>query len=285
MSQLPAVADVLDETAALNGLAPRNNGFQLEPRCRVCRNDTLRIKVNNLLASGASYAMILRALRDDNAKLDKADRVTIDSIRNHTNRHFPVQNVAKATYRRILERRAQENGVDFVKGVATAITPMAFYETVMVKGFETLVDSGTTVDVNTGMIAAGRLQALIDLGPAVPELPTTWCRWIASSTRSIPRCRRWCGRRSCARSMDPSRLIHRRMSSKTVTTWRTSTRPRNPRSQTRTAGLRVHRWTASSRRPAPRSRRRRCILRKLNGADETSRAAGGRGRRRLRARR
>jgi hypothetical protein len=64
--------------------------------------------------------------------------------------------------RRILERRAQENGVDFVTGVATAITPMAFYETVMVKGYETLVDSGTEVDVNTGMIAAGRLQALIE---------------------------------------------------------------------------------------------------------------------------
>ena len=162
MSQLPALADVLDETAALNGWAPRHNGFHLEPRCRVCRNDTLRIKVNDLLASGASYAMILRALRDDNAKLDKGDQVTIDSIRNHTTRHFPVQNVAKATYRRILEQRAQQNSVDFVEGVATAITPLAFYETVMVKGYETLVDSDTEVDVNTGMIAAGRLQALID---------------------------------------------------------------------------------------------------------------------------
>jgi hypothetical protein len=40
--------------------------------------------------------------------------------------------------------------------------PMAFYETVMVKGYETLVDSDTTVDVNTGMIAAARLQALIE---------------------------------------------------------------------------------------------------------------------------
>jgi hypothetical protein len=142
-------------------LAPRNNGFQLEPRCRVCRNDTLRIRVNNLLASGRSYAMILRAVQDDSAKLDKPDRVSIDSIRNHTVRHFPVQNVAKATYRRILERRAQENGVDFVTGVATAITPMAFYETVMVTGYETLVDSDTRVDVNTGMIAAGRLQSTV----------------------------------------------------------------------------------------------------------------------------
>ena len=136
--------------------------FPLEPRCRVCRNDRLRMKVNDMLATGVSYAMILRALQKDNDHLDTPDRVTIDSIRNHTARHFPVQNVAKATYRRILERRAQENGVDFVKGVATAITPMAFFETVMVKGYETLVDPDTKVDVNTGMIAAGRLQALID---------------------------------------------------------------------------------------------------------------------------
>ena len=73
-----------------------------------------------------------------------------------------MQNVAKATYRRILERRAQENAVDFVKSVATAITPMAFYETVMVRGYETLVDSDTMVDVNTGIVAASRLQSLID---------------------------------------------------------------------------------------------------------------------------
>ena len=72
-----------------------------------------------MLAAGLSYAMILRAVEEDNATLRKPDRVTIDSIRNHTVRHFPVQNVAKATYRRILERRAQENGVDFVKGVAS----------------------------------------------------------------------------------------------------------------------------------------------------------------------
>ncbi|MGA9676324.1 MAG: hypothetical protein WBR28_14100 [Mycobacterium sp.] len=142
-------------------LAPRN-GFHLEPRCRVCRNDEMRTKVNDMLAAGASYAMIQRALDEGNARLDKRDRVTTDSVRNHAARHFPVQNVARATYRDILEQRAQENRVDFVAGVATALTPLAFYETVMVKGYETLVDSNTKVDVNTGMIAAGRLQSLIE---------------------------------------------------------------------------------------------------------------------------
>ena len=88
--------------------------------------------------------------------------MTIDSIRNHTVRHFPVQNVAKATYREILERRAKANGVDFVEGVATAITPIAFFETVMVKSYDLLVDSSTKVDVNTGIVVAGRLQSLID---------------------------------------------------------------------------------------------------------------------------
>ena len=129
-----------------------------------------------MLAAGLSYAMILRALQKDNDQLDKRDRVTIDSIRNHTARHFPVQNVARATYRRILERRAQENGVDFVQGVATAITPMAFFETVMAKGYETLVDPDTKVDVNTGMVAAGRLQALIESRASSNKMVGMWAQ-------------------------------------------------------------------------------------------------------------
>jgi hypothetical protein len=48
-----------------------------------------------------------------------------DSIRNHTVRHFPVQQVARATYREILERRAREAQIDFVNGLATALSPMA----------------------------------------------------------------------------------------------------------------------------------------------------------------
>ena len=161
MTLSQALATPVDEIIESMELAPRN-GFHLEPRCRVCRNDLVRKKVNDLLATGASYAMIVRALAADNAELDKCDRVTIDSVRNHCGRHFPVQNVAKATYREILERRAKANGVDFVEGVATALTPIAFFETVMVKSYETLVDSDTKVDVNTGIVAAGRLQSLID---------------------------------------------------------------------------------------------------------------------------
>ncbi len=186
MSVSEAVRDLVDDTVESSALSSRN-GFHLEPRCRVCRNDVLREKVNHMLATGASYAMVVRALGEDNAKLAKCDRVTIDSIRNHCGRHFPVQSVAKATYREILERRAKANGVDFVKGVATAITPWAFFETVMAKSYENLVDSNTKVDVHTGMIAAGRLQSLIDSGDDGRELLVLKVQlgWMQAAVKSV----------------------------------------------------------------------------------------------------
>lgn len=138
------------------------NGLHLEPRCRVCRNDEVREQVNTMLTSGASYASIARAVGNADTNSDRVDKVTVDSVRNHCARHFPVQNIARATYREILERRAKENAVDFVEGVASAITPMAFLETVMAKGYETLLDPDTKVDVTTAMNAATRLQALTD---------------------------------------------------------------------------------------------------------------------------
>ena len=74
--------------------------------------------------------------------------------------------------------RARENAVDFVEGVATALTPIAFFETFMVKSYETLVDSDTRVDVNTDIVAASRLQAVIgsrdysiDIAEMVARIP------------------------------------------------------------------------------------------------------------------
>ena len=161
MSVSQATLDIVEESVESTELATRN-GFHLEPRCRVCRNDEMRKKVNDLLATGASYAMIVRALAADNAELDDRNRITLDSIRTHTTKHFPVQSVAKATYRAILERRARENQVDFVEGVATALTPLAFYEVVMTKAFRTLVDDGIEVSVETGLRAAEKLQSVLD---------------------------------------------------------------------------------------------------------------------------
>jgi hypothetical protein len=161
MSVSEALRDFADNTMESAELVPRN-GFHLEPRCRVCRNDYVRKKVNDLLSVGASYAQVVRALGDDNAHLDKRDQVTVDSIRTHTTKHFPVQQAARATYRDIVERRARENHLDFIEGVATALTPLAFYEVAMNKAFCALVDDHTEVSVETGLRAAEKLQSVLD---------------------------------------------------------------------------------------------------------------------------
>ena len=153
----------------------------------MCRNDVLRKKVNDMLATGSSYAMIVRALAADNAELDKCDRVTIDSVRNHCGRHFPVQNVANATYREILERRARENGVDFVEGVATALTPMAFFEVMMNKASAPWWTIDTEVSVETGLRAAEKLQSVLDgrdWGTEVLELKVQLGK-IGEAVRSV----------------------------------------------------------------------------------------------------
>src|SRR6476620_4339731 len=160
MSVSETFRGIVQEYVESMALASGINGSNLQPRCRICRNDSLRTKVNDLLTTGASYAMVLRAIGDDNATLEQRDRVTIDSIRNLTVRRFPVQNVARATYREILERRAKENGIDFFEGVTTAITPLAFLETIMVRGYQTLVDEGTTVSYRDAMDAALKLNEI-----------------------------------------------------------------------------------------------------------------------------
>ena len=140
-------------------------GLVLEPRCRICRNDTARQQVNTMLAQGHSYAGILRALENHNQQLRRRDRVTIDSVRNHSARHFDVQNVARASYREILERRAQANGVDFVYATGTAVTPLAFLETVMVRGYQTLIEENTVVTPMEGLKAALKLHELLHRDP------------------------------------------------------------------------------------------------------------------------
>ena len=80
--------------------------------------------------------------------------------------------MARATYRDILERRARENQIDFVQGVATALTPFAYFEVVMNKAFRSLVDDCTEVSVETGLRAAEKLQSVLDgreLGTEVLE--------------------------------------------------------------------------------------------------------------------
>ena len=100
-----------------------------------------------------------------------------------------MQSVAKATYREVVERRAHENRVDFVEGVATALTPLAFYEVAMNKAFRALVDDRTEVSVETGLRAAEKLQSVLDgreRGTDVLELKVQLGQIIAAVKSTVP---------------------------------------------------------------------------------------------------
>jgi hypothetical protein len=72
-----------------------------EPRCRICRDESVRVLVNKLLdghgapiilggdkAHVVTYADILRDLEPLNEGRDKRDRITYDSLWVHAKRHY-----------------------------------------------------------------------------------------------------------------------------------------------------------------------------------------------------
>jgi hypothetical protein len=77
-----------------------------EPRCRICRDETVRVLVNKLLDwRGApiilgrgkthvvTYADILRDLEPLNKGRDKRNRITYDSLWVHAKRHYDLAGV------------------------------------------------------------------------------------------------------------------------------------------------------------------------------------------------
>ena len=78
-----------------------------EPRCRICREEAVRLEVNNLLdwrgvpvslgrgkTRLVTYADILRDLEPFNEGRDKRDRITYDSLWIHAKRHYEIAGIA-----------------------------------------------------------------------------------------------------------------------------------------------------------------------------------------------
>jgi hypothetical protein len=140
-----------------------------EPRCRVCKDEQTRVLVNKLLAHG----LTLRDINDVVAPLNKEklhrDRVNINNLREHRKRHFDVQRPANAVYRAIVEQRAKELNLDYEHGIGTAVTHLAYLDTMIAEGYETLINEETVISARDGLDAAMKLNEITRQDAGVME--------------------------------------------------------------------------------------------------------------------
>jgi hypothetical protein len=144
--------------------AQKSGQLDLTPsdKCRVCRDPVIMGLVNKMLARGFTAPDILDTLDAHNVKLkrDGKPQITKDSIYNHRNRHFDTQAPAAAIWRKIQEDSAREQGMDWTEGVGTVLNAMSYYKTMMVKGYETLIDPMTVISPKDGADAAMKLHEI-----------------------------------------------------------------------------------------------------------------------------
>lgn len=138
--------------------------YKREPRCRICRNEEFNSPINKMLANGLTYAEIERVLAPMNRSLPPRQRVGYEQIRNHASKHFAINNAAQAVYRRNLEKRAEEAGVDFVNGVGTAVTPLALLDVLLQRGYENATDKNSQVPLELSVRAAEKLHDISERG-------------------------------------------------------------------------------------------------------------------------
>lgn len=148
-------------------LAGRLYQFKPEPRCKVCKQEEsgLSSLVNKLLAAGEPYSNIIRDIEVFNEELPDKEKISYSSLRTHHKRHFATDSAAKAVYRRILEKNAAEADIDFIGGVKNAVTPLAYLETMMNKGYQQMVKYEGNVDPEMGMKAAAQLHSITQDSP------------------------------------------------------------------------------------------------------------------------
>lgn len=142
------------EHARLNGKLER-----IEPRCKICRQEPVRKLVNKLLAMGLSRPGILNALDLVNDGLSPDEQITYDNIYTHQKRHFDPSQPAREVYDAIVRKRAHDDPAG-AEAVGAQVNAMSYLETMMIKGFATLTDEGTTVSAEEGAKAAVKLHEL-----------------------------------------------------------------------------------------------------------------------------
>jgi hypothetical protein len=159
--------EVNREVARIRDALPQQ---RLERRCRVCSDPEASRKVNRLLAYGMGDSEIVDHVSDINARRPKNSQITYWVIRRHRERHFNIQEPAQAAWRRILERRAQEQGAELAEGARGLLTAMGYLDIMAHKGFQKLMDPDTEVGYTTGLEAILKLEELQSQGEVERQL-------------------------------------------------------------------------------------------------------------------
>ncbi|QDH91807.1 hypothetical protein SEA_PHRAPPUCCINO_132 [Mycobacterium phage Phrappuccino] len=149
-----AVAKEIEQLKAEGKLA------RIEPRCKICREKPLREVVNKLLSMGLTRPAIVDLVATINEGREGKDQISYDNVYHHQKRHFDVSQPAQAVYEAIVRKRAAEGEADFEAGVGAAVNVLSYLETMMVKGWNHLIDDTTVVPYNDGAKAAMKLHEL-----------------------------------------------------------------------------------------------------------------------------
>jgi hypothetical protein len=160
LNQRSLEADVNREVARVTQehTVVRHGGGQ---PCRVCSDPEARRRVNLLLSHGVGISEILLSISDINAKRKKNKQIKYWSVQNHRANHFNIQEPANEAYRRILERRREEEADTLGEGITNILTARGYLEIIASKGFETLVKTDTAVGFTTGLDAQLKLEELM----------------------------------------------------------------------------------------------------------------------------
>lgn len=132
-------------------------------QCRVCKDPIIRDLVNNLIAHGYTIPDILSTLDKHNLKMrvQGQDEITKASLYNHRKQHFNIQQPAYAIWRTVQEQHQAIYQQDWETGVGGILNVMVYLQTMMMRGYESLVNPKVPVTPDQGAWAALKLDALM----------------------------------------------------------------------------------------------------------------------------
>lgn len=134
--------------------------YRAIPQCKVCTSgDEIRRYVDDLLLYPKGYKEILKTIQplEERLGVEPEDRVSYSSIRTHYRNHLPLD---KKQVREVIERKANKNNTSIIDAEGTLLTPEAFYEVVVAKGFEDIVSGAAKPTLSQTFQAMGILQKM-----------------------------------------------------------------------------------------------------------------------------